>query len=59
MQIGSNSLYDIGSNYTIKLNDKQMLVLEDDPAALNRAQAKELSNEKEAEEKKTQKTLVM
>jgi len=54
MQIGSNSLYDIGSNYTIKLNDKQTLVLEDDPAALDRAHAKELSNEKKEEEKKVQ-----
>lgn len=52
MQIGSNSLYDIGSNFTIKLNDKEILVLEDDPAALDRAKSKKLSNEKKEEEKK-------
>jgi len=30
MQIGSNSFYDSSINYTIKLNDKEVLVLEDD-----------------------------
>lgn len=54
MQIGSNSLYDIGSNYSIKLNDKQILVVEDDPVAKDRAKAKELSDEKKQEEKKSE-----
>lgn len=30
MQIGLNTLYDIGSAYTIKINEKEMLVVEDD-----------------------------
>ena len=54
MQIGSNSLYDIGSNYTIKLNDKQILVVEDDPVAKDRAKSKELSDEKKQEDKKSE-----
>jgi len=47
MQIGSNSLYDISSNYSIKLNERQTLVVDDDPVAKERAKAKETSNEKE------------
>jgi len=31
MNIGLSTLYDIGSNYYIKLNDKELLILEDDP----------------------------
>ena len=31
MQIGSNSSYDIGSSYKIKLNESQTLVVEEDP----------------------------
>jgi len=54
MQIGSNSLYNIGSNYTIKLNEKQMLVVEDDPVAKDQAKARELTHEKEQEEKKVE-----
>lgn len=30
MQVGSSSLYDIGTKYTIKLNEKEMLVVEED-----------------------------
>lgn len=30
MQIGLNTLYDIGSTYTIKINEKEMLVVEED-----------------------------
>ena len=30
MQIGSNSFYDVSTNYSIKLNEKEMLVFEDD-----------------------------
>lgn len=54
MQIGSNTLYDIGSNYTIKLNDKEMLVVEDDPAALSRAESHKKTTQKESQEKKLQ-----
>ncbi|SFV52671.1 SrpA-related protein [hydrothermal vent metagenome] len=55
MQIGSNSLYDIGSSYSIKLNERQTLVVDEDPVAKEPAEAKETSNEKEekkAEESK-------
>ncbi len=31
MEIGSSTLYNIGSNYSIKLNDKEVLIYEDDP----------------------------
>ena len=31
MQITSSTSYDIGTNYTIKLNDKKLLVVDDDP----------------------------
>jgi hypothetical protein len=31
MEIGLNSLYNIGSNYSIRLNEKEVLVVEDDP----------------------------
>jgi len=31
MNIGANSLIDIGSNYSIKLNEKEVLVYDDDP----------------------------
>jgi len=54
MQINSNSLYDIGSSYTIKLNEKQMLVVEDDPLAKDQAKARKLTHEKEQEEKKAE-----
>lgn len=54
MQIGSSSFYDIGSSYTIKLNNKEMLVVEDDPVAKERAEHKKTQKEKELEEKKAQ-----
>jgi len=50
MQIGSNSLYDIGSNYTIKLNDKEMLILEDDPLRSNKLSQSEKLNKKAEKE---------
>jgi len=55
MQIGSNSFYDIGSNYTIKLNDKEILVLEDDPLRDTRLSESEKKNKntlQELDEKK-------
>ncbi|MEA3522506.1 MAG: putative metalloprotease CJM1_0395 family protein [Campylobacterota bacterium] len=49
MEIGLNTLYNIGSNYSIKLNDEEVLVYEDDPLRKNKT-----SDEKKAfeEEKK-------
>ena len=54
MQIGSSTLYDIGSNYSIQLNDKEILVVEEDPASRSRFESKKAEHEKEQEEKKTQ-----
>jgi len=52
MQIGSNTLYDIGSNYSIKLNDKEILVVEEDPASRSRFESKKAEKEKEQETQK-------
>ena len=54
MQIASNSLYDIGSSYSIKLNDKEVLVIDDDPAAKRRSKQTKESKEKALQEKKAQ-----
>ena len=54
MTIGSNTLYDIGSNFSIKLNDKEVLVLEDDPLSKSLHDSKEAKNEKKSEEKKAE-----
>jgi len=57
MQIGSNSLYDIGSSYSIRLNKNEILVVDEDP--LRKVQSKtpyeELEKvQKEKEVKKNQ-----
>jgi len=54
MQISSNSLYDIGSSYTIKLNEKEVLVIDDDPAVKERVELTKKSAKKESQEKKSQ-----
>jgi len=54
MQISSNSFYDISTNYSIKLNDKEMLVVEEDPASRSQFEAKKAHHKKEQEEKKAQ-----
>jgi len=54
MQVGSNSLYNIGSNFTIKLNEKEVLVVEDDPIAKDQAEARKSKKEKIHEEQKAQ-----
>ncbi len=54
MQIGSNTFYDIGSSYTIKLNDGRTLVIEDDPIAKERVENKKERFTKEQEEKNAQ-----
>lgn len=57
MQVNSSTLYDIGSNYSIKLNDKEVLVYEDDKTRESKKteheklQAKE--QDKKSEESKT------
>lgn len=48
MEIGLNSLYNIGSNYSIRLNEKEVLVFEDDPLRKNeKSDEKNLSQEEE------------
>lgn len=54
MQIGYNSSYDIGSSYTIRLNDKELLVVEEDPIDRERVKSKKEAHKKEVEEKKLQ-----
>ena len=54
MQIGSSSLYDTTSTYTIKLNDKEMLVVEKDPLQAELQKTRETKKEKELQEKKVQ-----
>jgi hypothetical protein len=54
MQIGSNSLYDIGSSYTIRLNDKEVLVVDEDPLSKSLAESNKKEHQKELDEKKAQ-----
>ena len=59
MQVGSNSFYDIGSKYTIKLNDKEMLVVEEDTLRSTKLTQSEKLNkkaEKELEKKELSET---
>jgi len=55
MQVGSNSFYDIGTNYTIKLNEKEMLVLEDDPLRKQEPKSEYEKLQAKEEEKKAEK----
>jgi len=50
MNIGLHTLYDIGSSYTIKLNEEELLVFEDDKT--NKSQTPQEKKIKEDEEKK-------
>jgi NACalpha-BTF3-like transcription factor len=50
MQVGLSTLNEIGLNYTIRLNDKEVLVVEDDPVAKDRANSKELQAKQKQEE---------
>jgi len=54
MQVNSNSLYDFSSNYTIKLNERETLVVEDDPLQKERVDAQKAAKEQESQEKKTE-----
>ena len=55
MDIGLSTLYDIGSNYSIKLNDKEILVVEDDPLRKNEV-SDEKKFQKEVEKKEAEKS---
>jgi len=52
MHIGSNSSYSHGTHYTIKLNDSEMLVVEEDPISRSQADAIKSDKEKKSEEEK-------
>lgn len=52
MQITSSNSYDAISSYAIKLNDKETLVVEDDPISKERAERQKTQKVKELEEKK-------
>ena len=55
MNVGLNTLYDIGSNYSIKLNDKERLIYEDDSTRTTEKtdDKKRLDKDEKATEKKT------
>lgn len=53
MEIGINTLYNIGTNYSIKLNEKEVLIYEDDPLRKTKT-SDEKKLAKEEEEKKNQ-----
>lgn len=57
MNVGSNTLYDIGSNYSIKLNDKETLVYEEDETGIKNPQKKKLEEEKENKAQKNKEAL--
>jgi len=53
MQVGSNSFYDASINYSIKLNDKEVLVLEDDELREQKPKTEYEKLQAKEEEKKT------
>jgi hypothetical protein len=53
MQIGFNTLYDIGSAYTIKLNDRETLVVEEDTLrSVKKSDSEKVANELQKEQEK-------
>ena len=57
MNVGLNTLYDIGSNYSVKLNEKETLVYEEDETGIKNPHKKKLEEEQENKAKETKKTL--
>jgi len=57
MNVGLNTLYEIGSNYSIKLNDKETLVYEEDETSIKNPQEKKLKEEKENKVQKSKEAL--
>ena len=54
MNVGLSTLYDIGSNYTIRLNDKEILIVEEDETRVNKTSPREkLQKEQEQQLEKT------
>ena len=52
MNVGLNTLYDIGTNYSIRLNDKEILVYEDDDTGTSKNSDKHKLEEKEEKKAK-------
>ena len=52
MQVGLSTLYDIGSSYTIPLNDKEVLVVEEDKERKDAILGEKKTQEKQKEEAK-------
>jgi len=52
MNIGSSSIYDIGTTVIMRLNDKEVLISEEDPLLVSQANERKAKHEKEQEEKK-------
>ena len=46
MQIGSNSSYDIGSSYSIQLNQKEKLIIDEDPQSKSQFESKKAQQKK-------------
>lgn len=55
MEIGLNSLYNIGTNYSIKLNEKEALVVEDDPLREDKGSNEKKVSQEEEEKKRSEK----
>ena len=53
MNVGLNTLYDIGSNYSVKLNEKETLVYEEDETGIKNPHKKKLEEEQENKAKET------
>jgi len=54
MNVSSNSNYNIGSSYTIKLNNKEMLLVEEDPLSKSQYESRKADKEKAKETQKEQ-----
>ena len=54
MQIASSSLYDINSSYTIRLNEKEILVVDEDPLSKSLAESSKKEHQKELDEKRAE-----
>lgn len=55
MEIGLNSLYNIGTNYSIKLNEEEALVVEDDPLREDKGSNEKKLSQEEEEKKRSEK----
>jgi len=56
MNVGLSTLYDIGSNYTVRLNDKEILIYEEDETRVKKpSQTEKLQKEQEQQLEKTSK----